>query len=822
MILVRALRALLASVVLSALLAGPPYALYHFRGWPLPAFDEIAAALLRPDDGTLLLGFLTLIGWGAWATFAIAVVREVAARIRGQQLAPRTRGLGWMQWFAAGLIAAITFAASSPAMSASIPPPVVATAPLHPLVPKTATAQRELPIRTYAVKPGDTLSAIADRKLGGARKWTKIWKLNAFERQDDGRVFRDPDLIHPGWKLQLPMKPAPKHIVTPPPAETNPLTPMPTWTARSAVPTPPPRAEGTSSRVVVVVEVPDGGVVGMAFAAGISTAWAASKLWRRKRHRAPAVGEPIKLTPEPQPEPAVEAVWQAYAEQGESPPDDFDLVRESLSTEIPAELVVGRRSDHRQVALQLAGLNLGLAGPGGKDVVRALCVELLRQSDHYRAELIIALHEAADLFGIPADELQQFDESGALPGLTLTGTPEDALARLEELYLTRGRIMFERDADDIADLRIADPGDVLPAVLLVTSLQDRPNRRLESLVRVAVPYGIGALLLGRWSAGTSCQVDTGGRVTGAEGEQSAQLADALLFHATRSQTSQFVRVIATAHGAVEPGIEAETEPEPVRLAPVIREQEAEPAPPVSLLLLGPPEVWAGEKLIPLARREKAFELFVYLALHPGTTRKQLLKVLWPGGFPGDFHSTLRHLRDPLKQATGLTGERFVHHTSDHYRIAPEAVGVDLWQFQEILARVRVAEDDGSRIAELEKVAGLCRGPALDGAEFPWRDREGWPITRAVADALTQLAELHRRTDPDRAIEILGQCLTLDPDCEEGYRNIVSLQWHVGRRAEARRTVQTLKQRLAVLGARPEEETTVLFARVLGGPERRMP
>jgi two-component SAPR family response regulator len=127
---------------------------------------------------------------------------------------------------------------------------------------------------------------------------------------------------------------------------------------------------------------------------------------------------------------------------------------------------------------------------------------------------------------------------------------------------------------------------------------------------------------------------------------------------------------------------------------------------------------------------------------------------------------------------------FVHHTSDHYRIAPEAVGVDLWQFQEILARVRVAEDYESRIAELEKVAALCRGPALDGAEFPWRDREGWPITRAVADALTQLAELHRRTDPDRAIEILGQCLNLDPDCEEGYRHIVSLQWHVGRRAEA--------------------------------------
>lgn len=60
----------------------------------------------------------------------------------------------------------------------------------------TATPQ-ELP--TVTVRPGDSLSAIAERELGDERRWPEIHELN------DGQID-DPDLIHPGQELVLPRR----------------------------------------------------------------------------------------------------------------------------------------------------------------------------------------------------------------------------------------------------------------------------------------------------------------------------------------------------------------------------------------------------------------------------------------------------------------------------------------------------------------------------------------------------------------------------------------------------------------------------------------
>jgi nucleoid-associated protein YgaU len=51
--------------------------------------------------------------------------------------------------------------------------------------------------KTYTVRPGDTLSRIAQQRLGGTERWEEIWELN----QD--RVA-DPNLIYPGLVLIVP------------------------------------------------------------------------------------------------------------------------------------------------------------------------------------------------------------------------------------------------------------------------------------------------------------------------------------------------------------------------------------------------------------------------------------------------------------------------------------------------------------------------------------------------------------------------------------------------------------------------------------------
>ena len=51
--------------------------------------------------------------------------------------------------------------------------------------------------RTYTVKPGDTLSAIAKEHLGSAGAYMKIFELNKDQ-------LTDPDKIKPGQVLRLP------------------------------------------------------------------------------------------------------------------------------------------------------------------------------------------------------------------------------------------------------------------------------------------------------------------------------------------------------------------------------------------------------------------------------------------------------------------------------------------------------------------------------------------------------------------------------------------------------------------------------------------
>lgn len=52
--------------------------------------------------------------------------------------------------------------------------------------------------RTYTVKPGDTLSDIAEAEMGDAKRWPELYAANK------DAVGENPDLIHPGLVLKIP------------------------------------------------------------------------------------------------------------------------------------------------------------------------------------------------------------------------------------------------------------------------------------------------------------------------------------------------------------------------------------------------------------------------------------------------------------------------------------------------------------------------------------------------------------------------------------------------------------------------------------------
>ena len=121
-------RGLGAIAALLGLLVGVPAALVVL-GEPLPRRWDTQAlldALLRPDDGTVLVHLLTLVGWAAWLVFALSVAAELV-----NLAVPARRftlpGLAGVQRWAAGLmlssLTVLAAGAPRPGVRRRSPPP---------------------------------------------------------------------------------------------------------------------------------------------------------------------------------------------------------------------------------------------------------------------------------------------------------------------------------------------------------------------------------------------------------------------------------------------------------------------------------------------------------------------------------------------------------------------------------------------------------------------------------------------------------------------------------------------------------------------------
>jgi len=205
------------SLTLLILIVGIPTVLWAIHGNPLPtsipSWQQSKDAMLRPDDGHLFLSALIVIAWVAWATFALPVVVELAARLRGLP-APHLPGLQWQQRGAAGLLAgaALLFTAGQ-AGAATLPAHTVAPAPTSISVTQQAATTTATPAATptpsfaaaatvsYTVQRGDTPWGIAHAQLGDGARYTEI-------THTDGQRLDPSHWLQTGETLALPAPPA--------------------------------------------------------------------------------------------------------------------------------------------------------------------------------------------------------------------------------------------------------------------------------------------------------------------------------------------------------------------------------------------------------------------------------------------------------------------------------------------------------------------------------------------------------------------------------------------------------------------------------------
>lgn len=68
---------------------------------------------------------------------------------------------------------------------------------------EVAEPEADRPAEEYVVQPGDTLSEIAEAKLGDPMRYPELFQASRHAVQPDGARLTNPDLIRPGWEITI-------------------------------------------------------------------------------------------------------------------------------------------------------------------------------------------------------------------------------------------------------------------------------------------------------------------------------------------------------------------------------------------------------------------------------------------------------------------------------------------------------------------------------------------------------------------------------------------------------------------------------------------
>lgn len=185
-----------------------PGVLIGFVGRPWPSHWSVETVVSWHG----LFDLLAVVSWCAWAACAWPIVRSVAARVRTNDVSDGTHLVDRVArriavavlavWSIIGLGATLgtTLGATVAGAQPGAAPAVMVTSPhagRHERDPRQGSP-------TYRVRPGDSLSSIAEAHYEDAKGWRAIAAVNLGRMMDDGTRFVDPSVVVPGWTLVLP------------------------------------------------------------------------------------------------------------------------------------------------------------------------------------------------------------------------------------------------------------------------------------------------------------------------------------------------------------------------------------------------------------------------------------------------------------------------------------------------------------------------------------------------------------------------------------------------------------------------------------------
>ena len=200
-------------LTLIVLLFGVPTALVFFGGSPAnirgATPGAIWTAISSPDSGQVFVIAVVIVGWLAWASFAVATVVECVNWI-GNSSGRRVPLLGAQQRLAAGLIAAIVMMTGAPAMASATAAPARAAAVAAPYVHTEHTEHPPAPVDNtpavstaiHHVARGETLLDVAEQ-YGVPSDVIAAANVGRIQ-PDGGALATGQSRLYPGWQLQIP------------------------------------------------------------------------------------------------------------------------------------------------------------------------------------------------------------------------------------------------------------------------------------------------------------------------------------------------------------------------------------------------------------------------------------------------------------------------------------------------------------------------------------------------------------------------------------------------------------------------------------------
>lgn len=427
---------------------------------------------------------------------------------------------------------------------------------------------------SYRVQKGDDLWRIADDWLGDGSRWHEIFHLN---QGTYGHRMHGGDHIEPGWILVLPADavPPPGATATTPPVHHPPTapthapappvtspTPAPGATAPhpgTHTPTPntapsahPAPAHASARPAVTGVHLRDGDWLDLGLAAALVTA--GTLVWAHRRRRylpLPPSADPRLDDPDLAPvcdtvTEARRALYPPADPDATNPGDlaDRDQYDSEHTGELASDQVSERRrpdtetvldgepesdsasddrlddepvaADIRATTIAWPPAGLGLTGPGGESAARGFLVATLADRDNpqpeHRPQVVIPAGTLATLLGTDAVLL------GASPRLRVAADLGDALNLIDRAVLTRTRMVYNAETDDLADLRTRfGTEDPLPPLLLIADAHAPHERtRIAAALIQGERLDIHGILLGEWPAGSTLDVTVDGTVIAAD------------------------------------------------------------------------------------------------------------------------------------------------------------------------------------------------------------------------------------------------------------------------------------------------------------------